>query len=197
MSLDINMIRSSFEKAKPIAGDVANKFYEFLFQDYPAAKGLFTDVNMAAQKKALINSLVYIVDHLEDGEKLTNYLKKMGSRHVNYGTEPEHYSWVGQSLLKTFAFFFGDEWTPELKSQWTQAYTFIAETMLEGAENKTPEISQIREKARAICNNLLLETIEEQLDENFKEEVRAKVRSILVQVLEEESEKLFHNKKAA
>lgn len=197
MTLDINAIRESFEKAKPIAGDVANKFYEVLFHDFPASKGLFTEVNMDKQKKALIGSLVYIVDHLEDGDKLKDYLMKMGSRHVSYGTQTEHYSWVGQSLLKTFAHFFGPAWTPQLKKEWSTAYTFIAETMLEGAAQKKPEIVNIREKAKIICNNLLLETMDNHLDDSFIEEARSKVRAILNRLLEEECDKLLNDKEAA
>jgi hemoglobin-like flavoprotein len=132
--LNPKMIKDSFELAKPIATQVVDKFYEFLFQDYPAAKPLFSKVEMEKQKKQLLTSLVFIVTNLENGPVLVDYLKKMGARHVAYGTDAAHYPLVGETLLKTFAFFFKEKWTPELKEQWSLAYGIIAKTMLEGAQ---------------------------------------------------------------
>jgi NAD(P)-dependent dehydrogenase (short-subunit alcohol dehydrogenase family) len=57
----------------------------------------------------------------------------MGARHVQYGVKPEHYPIVGETLLETFAHFFGDRWNSELKEQWTLAYGAISSLMLEGA----------------------------------------------------------------
>lgn len=133
MALDPKIIKESFEVAKPLADEVVAKFYEFLWTDYPESKALFEKVSMEDQKKALIGSLVFIVDHLEETEKVVKYLEDMGARHVNYGVETAHYGWVGSTLLKTFAHFFGEKWTPELKAQWTEAYTIISTTMQNGA----------------------------------------------------------------
>ena len=191
MSLNIQLIRDSFEKAKPIADKVADKFYEFLWTDYPAAKPLFEGVPMKGQKKALIGSLVYIVDHVDQADKLVPYLKSMGERHVKYGTQPEHYDWVGSSLLKTFAFFFGEEWTDELQNEWTDAYNFIAETMISGAEEYLPGAEELREKAHDVCQNILLDTLNEGLDAEFEAFARARVRKLLFKILEEESEKIL------
>jgi len=40
---------------------------------------------------------------------------------------------VGASLLKTFADYLGDHWTPEVKQAWIDAYDAITALMLEGA----------------------------------------------------------------
>ncbi len=133
MALNIKMIRDSFAIAKPIAPQVVNRFYEVLWNDYPESKALFEKVDMKRQKVALANSLVKIVDSLEDPEGLTKYLKDMGARHVGYGAEFAHYDAVGASLLKTFAEFFGRDWTQELENEWRSAYGIIASVMKEGA----------------------------------------------------------------
>lgn len=132
MAFDPQIIEDSFEQAKPIAADVADKFYEILWADYPQSKALFADANMAKQKMALMNSLTQIVDHVRDAEWLTDYLYKMGERHAKYGAQDEHFEWVGASLLKTFAHFFGDAWTDELQQNWLEAYQAIAGLMLPG-----------------------------------------------------------------
>ena len=49
MSLNISLIKESFEKAKPIADQVANKFYEFC-GGLPTIKTTFNGVNMEKQK---------------------------------------------------------------------------------------------------------------------------------------------------
>jgi hemoglobin-like flavoprotein len=135
------MIRESFQKIIPVAGDFLNAFYNDLFTDYPAARGLFADVDMNNQKGLLGNSLVYVVANLENTDKLVKYLKSMGKRHITYGTQDEHYQLVGASLLKTFGQFLGSDWTPDLQNEWVKAYTVIAETMIAGG--KDAQVSSI------------------------------------------------------
>ena len=131
MSLNITLLQESFDKAKPIADQVADKFYEILFSDYPQAEGLFENANMAKQKKALIRSLAFIVDNLENNDRLIAYIQGLGQRHGRYHVEEEHFDWVGASLLKTFAHFFEDGWTDELQTAWADAYGVIAQVMKE------------------------------------------------------------------
>lgn len=138
MPLNIPLIRESFAKAKPAAMEIVARFYENLWHDYPASKALFATVDMAAQKKSLARSLTFIVDHLEEGETLTTYLRSLGGRHLAYGTLPEHYDWVGASLLKTFSEAFGVAWNGELETAWTEAYGIIKEVMLAGAAAAKP-----------------------------------------------------------
>jgi hypothetical protein len=146
---------------------------------------------MKGQKKALLGALVFSVDNVDNQDELVPYLSKMGERHIKYGTKEEHYDWVGSSLIKTFAHFFGDDWTDELENEWLAVYTFIATTMKEGAKQYTPKISDIRTKAKGICDGLLKEILEEGIDEEFEQYVRARVRKVLLKVLEEESEELL------
>ena len=141
MSLKPDIIRESFEKAKPIAEQVVSSFYDNLFADYPQAKGLFQDVDNKKQIGKLIGSLVFIVDNLENSEKLVSYLENLGSRHIYYDVEDEHYDWVGASLLKTFKQYLKDDWTKEVEEQWTIAYGVIATTMKDGARKTKNKVA--------------------------------------------------------
>jgi hemoglobin-like flavoprotein len=38
----------------------------------------------------------------------------------------QHYPIVGAELLKTFEAYLGEDWTPEVKQAWTDAYGAIA-----------------------------------------------------------------------
>ncbi|NJM10481.1 MAG: flavohemoprotein [Bdellovibrionaceae bacterium] len=191
MALDIKLIRSSFEKARPIGPKVVAKFYEILFSDYPQAKPLFADVNLVKQQKALLNAIVYVVDHLDNEEALHKFLFDMGKRHVEYGAHEEHYDWVGASLLKAFAFFFEEAWTDHLQNQWATAYGVMKEIMIEGQRSVQAAPKDLRLRATEICNSLLLEVLEDELDPRIVEAVRTKVRDCIMLCLEEESSRLL------
>ncbi|NER38187.1 MAG: flavohemoprotein [Oscillatoria sp. SIO1A7] len=133
MSLDVKNLEESFELVKPKADEFATSFYETLFADNPGADKLFEKTDMAKQKKMLVASLVLVVENLRKPDALTDTLKKLGARHVNYGTLEEHYPLVGGALLKTFESYLGDKWTPEVKKAWEEAYGTIADIMLKGA----------------------------------------------------------------
>ena len=134
MAINTDLIQASFEKAKPLGQEITKKFYEILFAEYPAAKPLFENVDLEKQEHALLGSLAFVVENITDTEKISDYLGKLGARHVNYNTLPEHYPLVGDSLLKTFAHFFKDEWTEELNNEWEKAYGVITDLMLQGAK---------------------------------------------------------------
>jgi nitric oxide dioxygenase len=98
MSLNPKIIKDSFALAVPIADQVAERFYEYLFQDYPAVVPLFEKVTPANQRKKLISSLVYVVTNLEKEDLLIPFLNNLGSRHTFYGAEEAHYDAVGANL---------------------------------------------------------------------------------------------------
>ncbi|OUR96666.1 hypothetical protein A9Q84_10000 [Halobacteriovorax marinus] len=196
MGLKVKLLRSSFDKVKPMANEFVDNFYENLWSDYPGSKPLFEKVDMKKQKAALIGSLVHIVDNLES-PKLEGYLKGMGARHNNYGTEEEHYGWVGASLLKSFAYFFDDEWDKELNQAWTEAYGVISSLMIAGAsealekEETTVNETDIRAYTIKLCESLVSEVLDEELEALVKDKARPKIKKMILKTLEEESKKLL------
>lgn len=203
MSINVAIIRETFEHVKPVANEVITQFYETLFQNYPEAKTLFKKTKMKEQKQALIKALAFIVENVDNPDKLVPYLQKMGGRHVKYGTEPEHYSWVGQSLLDTFGAVFGTSWTAEAEESWTAAIEFIAQTMLSGASGKKSQnmpakaaVNPVDSIAKDLANNILrsyLETFDTEIATLAKE----RAKKILIKSLEEEASKMMRVKKAA
>ncbi|MDJ1184482.1 globin family protein [Roseofilum casamattae] len=133
MSLNVELLEQSFEQIKPEANEFVESFYHHLFADNPEAKPLFEHVDMKKQKGMLLQSLVFTVENLRNPEALSDKLKGLGTRHVKYGALPAHYPLVGGALLKTFEQYLGDQWTPEVKQAWIDAYQAIANLMLEGA----------------------------------------------------------------
>ncbi|MBE9103295.1 globin family protein [Vacuolonema iberomarrocanum] len=141
--LQVEILENSFELVKPQAQAFSVSFYENLFTDYPAAKPLFASTNMAEQSDKLLASLVYVVENLKQPGALTDALKGLGARHVQYGALPEHYPLVGHTLLKTFEQYLGEAWTANTKQAWVDAYGVIAEVMLDGADYSQGDIKLV------------------------------------------------------
>ncbi|MCL6432772.1 MAG: flavohemoprotein [Leptolyngbyaceae cyanobacterium HOT.MB2.61] len=133
MSLNVELLEQSFEQIKPSANEFVSTFYTTLFENYPDAASLFANTDMAKQKKKLLNALVLVIQNLRKPEVLNSALRGLGAKHIAYGTLPEHYPLVGITLIKTFEFYLGKDWTPELQQAWADAYDAIAALMLEGA----------------------------------------------------------------
>jgi hemoglobin-like flavoprotein len=133
MSLNVPLLRSSFELVVERQPQLVHRFYEILFQRHPQAKALFGRNTAAAQEKMLTDALVAVVDHLEDAPWLTTTLKQLGKKHSGYGVTNEMYGWVGASLLATLAEVAAGDWSAAHESAWTEAYGAIAGLMQAGA----------------------------------------------------------------
>ncbi|HBW57310.1 MAG TPA: globin [Oscillatoriales bacterium UBA8482] len=148
MTLNIEILEQSFEKVKPRANEFAASFYENLFQAHPEVKPLFTKTDMKNQEKKLLNSLVLVVENLRNPEALSPVLKALGGRHVGYGAIPKYYKPVGEALLMTFEQYLAEDWTPEVKKAWLDAYRAITTLMLKGArEESSPQVVEAQKPA--------------------------------------------------
>lgn len=145
MSLNIEVLQSSFQLVEDRDQDFKVAFYTNLLGDYPEVKPLFAHTKMDEQQDHLFGSLKFVVENLRNSELLQTTLKGLGTRHVKYGVLPHHYPLVGNSLLKTLAGLAGEAWTPEVKQAWVDAYTVITTVMLEGADYP-PEVLKLAAK---------------------------------------------------
>lgn len=135
MALNIKLLENSFDKVKPQAIAFSASFYHKLFVAHPELKPLFKNTDAKAQEKKLVASLAIIVENLHNPQPLTFALKSLGAYHQELGTLREHYPFVGQALIETFAEYLGEAWTTETEQAWLDAYNLICEIMLEGANN--------------------------------------------------------------
>ncbi len=145
MGLNVALLESSFELLKPQADTLVNRFYERLFEKYPAVKPMFARTTMPEQKKKLLGSLVLVMQNLRRPETLTPALKQLGARHVAYGTQPAHYGAVAETLLGVMGEMAGAAWTPDVKQAWTDALNTIAQIMLEGAREAATRPASIQQ----------------------------------------------------
>jgi len=133
MSLNVPLLRSSFDLVVERQPQLTRRFYEILFDRYPQTRPLFHRNQPELQEKMLTDALAAVMDRLDDAPWLTATLKQMGAKHLEYGVTDEMYGWVGASLLATLAEVAGKDWTPELEAAWTEAYGAIAGLMQAGA----------------------------------------------------------------
>lgn len=139
MTLNIGLLRETFERAKRENGGIATLglgFYRRLFEKYPAVKPLF-HTPPEEQHKKLMASLGAIVGGVEQPERLLPYLHAMGIRHLKYKTENAHYGAVEENLLAVLQEHLSKEgeWTQEMKETWQEALEIVANSMIEAADN--------------------------------------------------------------
>jgi hemoglobin-like flavoprotein len=132
MTLQIDVLETSFQEIAPQGEAFVAAFYERLFAQFPQTRTFFTATDMKEQKKKLLGALVLVIQNLRKPDVLGPALKGLGQRHAAYGVQPEHYPIVGAVLLDTFAAFLGERWTLERQAAWAQAYEAVCALMLEG-----------------------------------------------------------------
>ena len=133
MTLNVELLETSFAQICTQKSDFTQCFYHQLFEDYPAEKPLFAKTDMTEQPKKLFASLTLVVNNLKQSDILVEALQKLGRNHVQYGVKPEQYAMVGQTLIKAMAITLADDWTQEFESAWLEAYQVIADIMVEAA----------------------------------------------------------------
>lgn len=129
MALDADLLHSSLELATGEERVITERFYEILFDRYPQAQALFGR-DRREQAAMLQESIVAVLDHLDDAGWLHDRLHSLGRRHVDYGVTAEMYGWVAESLVATLAEAVGDAWTPAMEDAWYQALTVVSDMML-------------------------------------------------------------------
>src|SRR5437764_13524597 len=104
-----------FRDINPVLiGDV---FYSKLFIEVPHVKHLFK-TSREIQSKKLIEMISVIVGRLDRLDEVTEEIKQLAIRHVDYGTRPEHYRAVGEALIWTLKQGLGPDWIHEVEAAW-------------------------------------------------------------------------------
>jgi len=128
----INLVRASFAKVKPLVEEAAVLFYVKLFDLDPQLRRLFkTDIGKQGQK--LMQMIEAAVNGLDRLEELVPAVRALGARPAVYGVEDRHYGTVGAALLWTLERALREDFTAETEAAWTAVYDLLAETMKEGS----------------------------------------------------------------
>jgi len=128
----IRLVQQSFEKVAAIGVPAAEVFYAELFAIDPSLQPMFSD-DMGDQQKKLMSALTVVIRSLDNPEKIIPPVQRLAVKHLDYGVLPEHYTFVGNALLRTLKKALGADFTPELRDAWVEAFRMLAETMKEAA----------------------------------------------------------------
>ncbi len=125
---EIALLQESVQWIRPIGREFAHSFYTELFTSHPEVRSIFPEV-MDRQEERLIEMLIYLIDGMANFRKIEPLVENLGRRHISYGVLPEHYSAVGEALIKTLTVAAGDRWTPEIQAAWIKAYHLLSDRM--------------------------------------------------------------------
>ena len=131
-SMQVTLVKQSFEKVAPIADTAASLFYARLFELDPSLTRLFKG-DIKKQGQMLMHMIGSAVRGLDKPEALVPVLTGLGKRHVTYGVKDEHYDTVAQALLWTLEKGLGPDFTSDVRDAWVAAYTLMAKVMQQGA----------------------------------------------------------------
>ncbi len=132
-SEQIQLVQTSFEKIIPIRDVAAEIFYADLFETAPRVKPYFANANMAEQGKKLMATLGVVVKSLDNLDAITPVARELAIRHVDYGVQAKDYPIVGEALIRTLEKGLGEDFTPETKAAWGEAYALISDVMIKAA----------------------------------------------------------------
>jgi hemoglobin-like flavoprotein len=107
---------------------------------------------LGEQKRKLIAMLATAVTNLHQVEKIIPAVQDLGRRHVGYGVTAKHYEPVGAALLWTLEKGLGSDFTPPLKTAWTEAYMTLAGVMQSAAASVAVPKSEKRGVAGGIVS---------------------------------------------
>jgi nitric oxide dioxygenase len=128
----VELVQQSFSKVAPIADQAAALFYGRLFEIAPEVKPLFRG-DMKEQGKKLMGTLAVVVGGLTKLDTILPAASALAKKHVGYGVDASHYTPVGAALLWTLEKGLGPDWTPEVATAWTTAYTTLSGYMISQA----------------------------------------------------------------
>jgi hemoglobin-like flavoprotein len=136
---EVSLVQASFETAAGLGEQVAEIFYGELFEIDPSLRRLFTG-DMKDQGRKLLTTLALVVRSLHDLDSIIVQVRRLAVKHLDYGVAPEHYTHVGNALLRTLQKGLGRDFTPEVREAWRQAYITLAITMKEAAYGASAEL---------------------------------------------------------
>lgn len=134
--LQVQMIRSSWEKVLPNKKDHGELLFHKVFQIAPHLKDLFpfgsdlADPKFTEHALNVMNAIDLAVQNLDNPDVLIPKLKALGRAHAMFDLTETEFGYVGQALLSVLEEGLGDAFSPKLKAAWVATYAIITDVML-------------------------------------------------------------------
>jgi len=108
---------------------VVDLFYRRLFELDPATRDLFVATDMEHLRTKFADTVRMLIAALDDASALQSLARRSGERHAVYGVRDRDYRTGGEALLWALAQELGEDFTPEVRGAWAEAYTRLAFVM--------------------------------------------------------------------
>jgi len=132
------IIRDTFSRLKGNTDAFATTFYNRLFELDPSLRRLFK-ANIDEQGKKLMQILGVAVSSLNDLSAIVPAVQALGTRHIKYGVQQEHYATVGIALVWTLEQYLKTDFTLEVQDAWIAVYTLLADVAISHAYQPVAE----------------------------------------------------------
>lgn len=153
MTLQTSILRESFSLAVENQPDLIKRFYEVLFENHPELESLFDPRRLPRQQRLLGESLVAVMENLDNPKWLQSNLQALGAKHQDYGVTRPMYAQVGASLVTTLAEAVGDDWSADHDVAWGEAYGAIRDLMLSGEREAPDKTTKAKRRPTSKANS--------------------------------------------
>ncbi|MEJ2125625.1 MAG: hypothetical protein P8Y47_12705, partial [Alphaproteobacteria bacterium] len=75
---------------------------------------------------------------MEDSEAAMPTIRKLGKEHADWGVIPAHFGLMRTSLMTTMHEFLGDQFMPQVREAWEEAFDIMAKVMKNGLLDTGP-----------------------------------------------------------
>ena len=127
------LVTESWKLLSPNGAQFGAIFYRRLFEIDPTLEPMFKGAILSEQILKFTTMIDLVLQWLDLPERLVPVLKNLGARHNAYGVQEDHYGKMGTALIGTLEETLGEQFTPELRGAWTEAYLLISSLMRRGA----------------------------------------------------------------
>ncbi|HUZ38596.1 MAG TPA: globin domain-containing protein [Streptosporangiaceae bacterium] len=132
------LLRKSISQLEPESEHVMAYFFATLFLRNPELRPIFP-LAMDTPRRRLFGALTRYVWSCDHPESLARWLSELARDHRKYGVTEAHYRPFCDALLTTIEAFSGRAWTPEMKTAWEGALSYIATIMTDAAHGAQEE----------------------------------------------------------
>ncbi|MDQ9169334.1 NO-inducible flavohemoprotein [Oxalobacteraceae bacterium R-40] len=116
---------------------ITRTFYENMFREHPELTNLFNMGNQAsgAQQQSLAAAVFAYAANIDNAAALGPVVNRIVHKHASVGIKADHYPIVGRHLLGAIQQTLGDAATPPLLEAWDEAYSALANALIDAEKN--------------------------------------------------------------
>ena len=122
----------------PEAARLSDRFYRDLFDRMPKLRAYFPD-DMQSQGMRFMAAIGFLVDNLDDEERLNHRLTLLAQGHAPFKLRPDAYREMQEALIDTIAEALGAKFTNDIELAWRSAFDQICDAMIEESGTALPK----------------------------------------------------------